>query len=126
MMALPGRVIGGSVLIGLAACWLVAVAPASGRAQVFIIEAAVPLEDASDEGVSAALDSALQSAVRRAATMGLTWVEIHSVFARDGLVGVQVLAAPQPSENARGGPGSGDAPATGAGAQPTSRERIDL
>jgi hypothetical protein len=125
-MVLPGRVIGVSVLIGLAACWLVALAPASGRAEVFVIEAAVPLEDASDEGVSAALDSALESAVRRAATMGLTWVEIHSVFARDGLVGVQVLAASEPPENARGGADSEDAPGTGAAAQPTSRERIDL
>jgi hypothetical protein len=126
MTALPGRVIGALVLIGLAACWLVALAPSSGRAEVILIEAAVPLEDASDEGVSAALDSAFASAVRRAATLGLTWIEIHSVFARDGLVGVQVLAASQPPENARRGPGSEDAPGTGARAQPTSRERIDL
>lgn len=126
MMALPGRVIGASVLIGLAACWLVALAPASGRAEVFVIEATAPLEDASDEGVNAALDSALESAVRRAATMGLTWIQIHRVFARDGLVGVQVLAASQPPEDARGGPSSKDTPGTGAGAQPTSRERIDL
>jgi hypothetical protein len=126
MMALPGRVIGASVLIGLAACWLVALAPASGRAEVFVIEAIVPLEDTSDEGVSAALDSALESAVRCAATMGLTLIQIHSVFASDGLVGVQVLAASQPPEDARGGPVSKDALGTGAGAKPTSRERIDL
>ena len=69
------------------------------QAQAAAIEATAPLADKSEAGINAALDSALASAVRGATAMGLTRVEVLSVYVGDSFVGVQVIAAAQPPDS---------------------------
>jgi len=59
------------------------------------------LADTSQKSIDAALDSAINSAVRGAKAMGLGWVALRHAYVRDGYAGVQVLAATE-------APGTGD------------------
>jgi hypothetical protein len=76
---------------------------APAHAQTAAIETTAPLADKSEASINAALDSALESAVRGAAAMGLTRVEILSVYVGDSFVGVQVIAAAKPPDSDTGG-----------------------
>ena len=58
-----------------------------------LIETTVPLDDSSEAGIADAVNRAVNSAVRGAAAMGLSWVQLQRAYVSDGYVGVQVLAA---------------------------------
>ena len=88
-----GRVLWMSVLIGGIA-WLSAPSIAhSAPDSVALIETSVPLEDTSDAGIADAVNRAVTSAVRGAAAMGLSWVQLQRAYVSGGYVSVQVLAA---------------------------------
>jgi hypothetical protein len=88
-----GRVLWMSVLIGGIA-WLSAPSIAhSAPDGVALIETTVPLEDTSDAGIADAVNRAVTSAVRGAAAMGLSWVQLQRAYVSGGYVSVQVLAA---------------------------------
>jgi len=88
-----GRALWMLVLIGGIA-WLSAPSLAhSAPGGVALIETTVPLEDTSDAGIAAAVNRAVSSAVRGAAAMGLSWVQLQRAYVSGGYVGVQVLAA---------------------------------
>ena len=93
------RMIRGFVEIAVAVALLTLSTVAPAQAQAAAIEATAPLADKSEASINAALDSALESAVRGATAMGLTRVEILSVYVGDGFVGVQVIAAAQPPDS---------------------------
>jgi hypothetical protein len=61
-----------------------------------LIETTVLLEDPSDAGIRAAVDRAIDNAVRGAVAMGLSWVQLQRAYVAGGYVGVQVLAATRP------------------------------
>jgi len=89
-----------SVLIGGIA-WLFAPSLAhSAPDGVALIETTVPLDDTSDAGISAAVNKALNSAVRGAMAMGLSWVQLQRAYVSGGYVGVQVLAATESLDTA--------------------------
>ena len=60
---------------------------------VALIETTVPLEDTSEAGITDAVNRAVNSAVRGAMAMGLSWVQLQRAYVSGGYVGVQVLAA---------------------------------
>ena len=93
------RVVRACVEIGVAVALLAVSTATPAQAQAAAIEATAPLSDKSEAGINAALDSALESAVRGATAMGLTRVEILSVYVGDTFVAVQVIAAAQPSDS---------------------------
>ncbi len=95
-----------AVTVGLLAFSTVAPAQAQGAA----IETTAPLADKSEASINAALDSALESAVRGAAAMGLTRVEILSVYVGDSFVAVQVIAAAQQAPGSEGTSGQAPVP----------------
>ena len=95
-----GRALWLLVLIGGIA-WLSAPSIAlSAPAGVTLIETTVLLEDQSDAGIAAAVDRAVSSAVRGAAAMGLSWVQLQRAYISGGYVGVQVLAATESLDTA--------------------------
>ena len=78
---------------------------------VALIETTVPLEDTSDTGIRAAVDRAIDSAVRGALAMGLSWVQLQRAYVAGGYVGVQVLAATEaPATATEDEPASGPEP----------------
>ena len=87
------------VEIAVAVALLTLSTAAPVQAQGAAIETTAPLADKSEASINAALDSALESAVRGAAAMGLTRVEILSVYVGDSFVAVQVIAAAQPPDS---------------------------
>lgn len=100
-MVRAGRMIRASVPLVVAVALLALSTAGPAQGQVAVIEVTAPLRDTSEGSINAALDSALESAVRGAAAMGLTRVEIHSVYVGDGYVGLQVFAtsqSPEPTE----------------------------
>jgi hypothetical protein len=103
------RVVGVFLEIAVAVALLLLPTVAPAQAQGAAIETTAPLADKSEASINAALDSALESAVRGAAAMGLTRVEILSVYVGDSFVAVQVIAAAQPPDSDTEG-ASGRAP----------------
>ena len=93
------RMVGAFLEIAVAVVLLTLSTVAPAQAQGAAIETTAPLADKSEASINAALDSALESAVRGAAAMGLTRVEILSVYVGDTFVAVQVIAAAQPSDS---------------------------
>jgi hypothetical protein len=82
-----------SMLIG-GISWLCAPSSAySAPEGMALIETTVPLEDASEAGITDAVNRAVNSAVRGAMAMGLSWVQLQRAYVSGGYVGVQVLAA---------------------------------
>ncbi len=63
------------------------------------IEATAPLGDQSEEGVKAAIVTAVQKAARGALAMGLPWLHVQGAYVRPGYVGVQVVAMARPPED---------------------------
>jgi hypothetical protein len=96
-----GPLVRTSLLIAGLACVFVLSATAWATADVAVIETTVPLVDSSQQSINAALDSAIDSAVRGAKAMGLGWIALRHAYVRDGYVGVQLLAATE-------APGVGD------------------
>jgi apolipoprotein N-acyltransferase len=75
------------------------------------IEATAPLGDQSEEGVKAAIVTAVQKAARGALAMGFPWLRIQSAYVRPGYVGVHVVAmARAPEDEPHAGPDQGDTP----------------
>jgi hypothetical protein len=93
------RMIQGLVEIAVAVALLTLPTAAPAQAQGAAIETTAPLADKSETSINAALDSALESAVRGAAAMGLTRVELLSVYVGDSFVAVKVIAAAQPPDS---------------------------
>ena len=81
-----------SLLIG-GISWLCAPSVASAAPEVTLIETTVPLEDTSEAGITDAVNRAVNSAVRGAMAMGLSWVQLQRAYVSGGYVGVQILAA---------------------------------
>ena len=95
-----GRVLWMSVLIGGIA-WLSAPSIAhSAPDGVALIETSVPLEDTSEAGIADAVNRAVTSAVRGAAAMGLSWVQLQRAYVSGGYVSIQVLAATESLDSA--------------------------
>jgi hypothetical protein len=63
-----------------------------GFARVATIEAAMPLQDQSDQSVKAALAEAVQTIARGALAMGLSWVQLNRVLVLHDMLTVQVVA----------------------------------
>ena len=63
------------------------------------IEATAPLGDLSEEGVKAAIVTAVQKAARGALAMGLPWLHVQGAYVRPGYVSVQVVAMARPPED---------------------------
>jgi hypothetical protein len=116
------RMIRASVEIAVAVALLTLSTAAPAQAQAAAIEATAPLVDKSEASINAALDSAFESAVRGAAAMGLTKVEILSVYVGDDFVGVHVIASAQPPDSADTEGTTGRAP----GMSRTGRAPYDL
>jgi len=77
---------------GLMALALVGVSAARTEAAMAAIETTAALEDQSDEGIRAAVERAVQSAVRGAVAMGMPHVELRGArVLRDSVI-VQILA----------------------------------
>jgi hypothetical protein len=68
-------------------------------ADVAVIETTVQLQDSSEAGINAAVQAALDSAVREAAARGYQWTRPLAAFLGADHVGVQVLAATSPLED---------------------------
>jgi hypothetical protein len=95
-----GRVLCMSMLIG-GMFWLFAPSIAHSAPEgMALIETTVPLEDTSEAGITAAVNQAVDSAVRGAMAMGLSWVKLQRAYVSGGYVGVQVLAATESLETA--------------------------
>ena len=60
---------------------------------VALIETTARFADASDADIRAAVERAVDAAVRGAVAMGLSWVQVQHAYVADGYVAVQVLAA---------------------------------
>ena len=81
---------------------LVCVSAARTEAAMAAIETTAAIEDQSDEGIKAAVERAVESAVRGAVAMGLPHVELRSARVLPGLVTVRILArdaAPEPEDD---------------------------
>lgn len=78
---------------------LVLAMPSSGWARMVAFEAAAPLTDGSDSSVERALRGAVDTCVRAATAMGLSWIWVHRVaLAGDQLV-VQMIATDEDDED---------------------------
>jgi hypothetical protein len=78
--------------IGAVAVTLLWATPRSAVAAMATIETVQALDDESDEAVRAAIERAVQAAVRGAVAMGLPRVELRGARVVRGTVTVQVLA----------------------------------
>ncbi len=77
---------------GLMALALLGVSAARTEAAMAAIETTATVEDQSDEGIRAAVERAVQSAVRGAVAMGMPHVELRGARVLPGSVIVQILA----------------------------------
>ena len=68
------------------------------------IETVQALDDESDEAVKAAIERAVQAAVRGAVAMGLPRVELRGARVLRGMVTVQILAREAEAEEPEDGP----------------------
>ncbi|HKW93385.1 MAG TPA: hypothetical protein VJX92_15930 [Methylomirabilota bacterium] len=81
---------------------LVCVSASRTEAAMAAIETTAAIEDQSDEGIKAAVERAVESAVRGAVAMGLPHVELRGARVLPGVVTVQILArdaAPEPEDD---------------------------
>lgn len=98
-----------------AALLLVLWVASPGLARVATIETTAPLQDHAELSVKAAIQEAVDAAVKGAVAMGLHWVQISKAFVFEDAVAVRILAtdtAPEagmeeaPDTNADPGVGS--------------------
>ena len=61
-------------------------------ARVATIETSAPLRDHAEQSVDAALQDAVETALRGAVAMGLSWVKINRALVLENMVTVQLLA----------------------------------
>jgi hypothetical protein len=61
-------------------------------ARVAAIETTAPLQDHAEQTINAALQDAVETAMRGAVAMGLSWVKINRVRVLQNMVTVQLLA----------------------------------
>jgi hypothetical protein len=83
------------------------VTPNASHAEVAVIETTVLLQDSSEAGINAAVLAALDSAVREAAARGFQWVRPLAAFLSADRVGIQVLVATEPLNDADEAPHPG-------------------
>src|SRR5262245_19059666 len=83
-----------AAVLGAALMAMLLMAPSAWAAptEMAVIETRAVLENDSDDGIDAALQKALERAIRGAAAMGLGTVQISGAYRGPGYVVVQVLA----------------------------------
>lgn len=90
-------------------CWfalmllLVPAVASPALARMAVIETTAPLQDHAEQSIQAAFKEAVESAVRGAVAMGLTWVEISRALVLQDLVIAQILATDTKPEGEEGG-----------------------
>ena len=69
--------------------------PSPALAELASIQTTAPLAEASEQGIEAAVEQVLVSAIRGALAMGLPWVQLRQaiVLPEGGMVSVQILAS---------------------------------
>jgi len=68
--------------------------PSPGLAELASIRTTAPLAEASEQGIEAAVEQVLVSAIRGALAMGLPWVQLRqAIVLPGGMVSVQILAS---------------------------------
>jgi hypothetical protein len=82
----------------VAALLLVLGMASPGLARVAAIETTAPLSDHAEQSVRAALEEAVNTAVKGAVAMGLRWFKISKALVLEDLVAVQILATDTASE----------------------------
>ena len=82
----------------VAALLLVLGMASPGLARVAAIETTAPLSDHAEQSVRAALEEAVNTAVKGAVAMGLRWFKISKALVLEDLVTVQILATDTASE----------------------------
>lgn len=87
-------------------------------ARVATIETTAPLRDHAEQSVDAALQDAVETALRGAVAMGLSWVKINRALVLENMVTVQLLATDRDPEGEEiswqgGQPGPWFAPSAG-------------
>jgi len=75
-----------------AALFLVLAAASSGWTRTVKIETAAPLTDRSDRSLELALKSAVDTCVRGAVAMGLSWIWLHDAALQGEQLVVQMIA----------------------------------
>jgi hypothetical protein len=82
--------------------------------RVATIETTAPLQDHAEQSIKTAFKEAVETAVRGAVAMGLSWVKLGRTQVLENMVTVQILATdtdPQGEEESRPGGESGARPA---------------
>jgi hypothetical protein len=82
----------------VAALLLVLGAASPGLARIASIETTAPLSNHAEQTVKAALEEAVNTAVKGAVAMGLRWFKISKALVLEDLVAVQILATDTASE----------------------------
>jgi len=72
-------------------------------ARLATIETTAPLQDHAEQSIKTAFKEALQTAVRGAVAMGLSWVKISRALVLQDIVTVQILATDTKPEGEEGG-----------------------
>lgn len=88
---------------------MLAVAPALAGGMA-AIETSAPLRDHSEESIATAFQSAIETALRGAAAMGLPAVHLLRAFVLDDRVSIQVLATPEGDRETEATPAPAPAP----------------
>ncbi len=72
-------------------------------ARVAVIETTAPLQDHNEQTVKSALKDAVQTAVKGAVAMGMSWFQIGKAFELEDMVTVQILATDKQPEGSQDG-----------------------
>jgi hypothetical protein len=98
MITMPalGRLISAILALTLV---LVLALSSPGWARSVTLQAAAPLPDRSDASVARALAEAVDACVRRAAALGLSWIQLHGAILVGDRVIVQMIATDDESED---------------------------
>ncbi len=76
-------------------------------ARLAMIETMAPLQDHAEPSIKTAFKEALQTAMRGAVAMGLSWVKISRALVLEDMVTVQILATDTKPEGEEGGEDEG-------------------
>jgi hypothetical protein len=106
----------------LALTFLVGVSVASPAwARVATIETTAPLQDHAEQSIKTAFEEAVETAVRGAVAMGLSWVKLGRTQVLENMVTVQILATDTDPQGEEGSRPDGE-----SGARPAHPARPDL